>query len=61
LGLIGDDEHITDVTVSANYTIGNLTLIPEIRLDSYTKDIFMDNGETMNSLSSVLLAAVYSF
>jgi len=61
LGLVGDGESITDITLSANYTIGNLTLIPEVRLDSYTKEFVIDNGETLNSLSSVVLAAVYSF
>lgn len=53
------DESVFDVTLSANYTTGNLTIIPEVRLDSASADLF-DAG-TSSSLSSFLLAAVYGF
>lgn len=46
-------------TLSANYTVENLTLIPEFRLDSLSADLF-DDG-TSSSLSSFVLAAVYGF
>ena len=58
------DSSIFATTLSANYTIGSLTIIPEIRLDSASDNF---NGFTNNSadptksLSSFLLAAVYSF
>jgi hypothetical protein len=58
------DSSIFATTLSANYTIGSLTIIPEIRLDSASENF---NGFTNNSadptksLSSFLLAAVYSF
>lgn len=59
------DESVIDLTLSANYSIGNLTLIPEIRLDSYSEeDVVISDlpaGETTSSLSSFLLAAVYAF
>jgi hypothetical protein len=58
------DSSIFATTLSANYTIGALTIIPEVRLDSASEDF---NGFTNNSadptksLSSFLLAAVYAF
>jgi hypothetical protein len=58
------DSSIFATTLSANYTIGSLTIIPEVRLDSASDNF---NGFTNNSadptksLSSFLLAAVYSF
>ncbi len=62
LGLVGDGETIFDVTLSGNATIGNLTLIPEIRLDSYSNDVIIAaDGSMKSSLSSFVLAAVYSF
>jgi hypothetical protein len=66
-GAIGtgvEDSSIFATTLSANYTIGSLTIIPELRLDSASDNF---NGFTNNSadptksLSSFLLAAVYSF
>lgn len=58
-------ESVIDLTLSANYTVGNLTLIPEIRLDSYSLDdtVITDlpAGDTASSLSSFILAAVYAF
>jgi len=47
-----------DFTISANYTVGSLTLIPEIRFDALTDAAFADGEE---SLSSFILAAVYGF
>jgi len=46
-------------TLSANYTVDNLTLIPEFRLDSASADVF-DTGSS-STLSSFVLAAVYGF
>ncbi len=50
--VVGTDESVTDLTLSANYKIGALTLIPEVRIDMYSN---------ADNLSSVLLAAVYAF
>ena len=61
----GDDENVIDVTLSANYKIGNLTIIPEVRLDKFSSDIIYPDGldltDTQDNLTSFLLAAVYSF
>ena len=63
--VVGIDESVLDFTVSAQYKVGNMTLIPEFRIDSYSSDnaVILDgvSGETGSSLASFLLAAVYSF
>ncbi|MBT8286589.1 MAG: porin [Flavobacteriaceae bacterium] len=57
-----DDETVFAATLSANYKVENLTIIPEIRLDSWSEDVYFDNDlEPTKSLASFLLAAVYSF
>ncbi len=60
-----DKESVFDVTLSANYKVGNLTLIPEIRLDAFSQDIVTPDMEKATdvegSLASFVLAAVYSF
>ena len=56
------DGNVFDLTVSGNINIGNLRLIPEVRMDFYSEDIIINNNDELsNSLASVLLAAVYSF
>lgn len=53
---------IIDLTLSLNYTIGDLTLIPEIRYDMASEDVFYDRSSIpTNGLASFLLAAVYKF
>ncbi|MEM9846674.1 MAG: porin [Bacteroidota bacterium] len=66
-GIIGayDSEltaSIIDLTLSANITLGDLTIIPELRLDSASEDIFTDgDGKATATLPSFLLAGVYAF
>ena len=57
------DASVLALTLSANYTVGNLTIIPELRLDSASEDATFLNSslDPSSSLSSFLLAAVYSF
>ncbi|MEQ9425085.1 MAG: outer membrane beta-barrel protein [Cyclobacteriaceae bacterium] len=56
------DENVLDVTLSANYSVGNLTIIPEFRVDLGSDDFFMnDELAPQSSLSSFLVAAVYAF
>jgi len=60
--VVGEDENVLDATLSANYTIGKLTIIPEFRVDMVSQDIFDDgNGGLDKSLSSFLLAIIYGF
>lgn len=65
-GVVGlDDEgngSVVNVTLTGRAQIGNLTLIPELRVDSTSEDTFIDNNlEPGKGLASFLLAAVYSF
>lgn len=62
VGVLADGETVFDVTLSANYTVGNLTIIPEFRADFGSEDFFLDDElAPQSSLSSFLLAAVYAF
>ncbi|MCK8480473.1 outer membrane beta-barrel protein [Psychroserpens algicola] len=57
-----DDETVFAATLSANYSIDDLTIIPEIRLDSWSEEFYFDNDlEPSKSLASFLVAAVYKF
>ncbi len=59
------DGSVIDITLTGQYKVGDLTLIPELRLDSTSEDSFSDNDSpgtpNTKSLSSFVLAAVYSF
>ncbi|MDB2493344.1 porin [Flavobacteriaceae bacterium] len=57
------DADVFAVTLTGNYSVGNLMIKPELRLDSACEDAtFMgNNAKSSNSLSSFVLAAVYSF
>jgi len=59
-----DDTPVTALTLTGSYTVDNLIIKPEFRLDSYGNDVepfFNNNGDPNKSLSSFLLAAIYSF
>ena len=59
-----DEENIFATTLTGKFTIENLTIIPEIRLDAWGNDFepFLDSDlEATSNLSSFLIAAVYSF
>lgn len=55
--------NVTAITLSGNYKVAGLTIIPEFRMDSNSdKLIFMDaNMAASKSASQFLLAAVYGF
>ena len=67
LGAIGANDaegkaSVVAVTLTGSATIGDLTIKPELRLDSASEDAFVDSdGAPLGSLSSFVLAAVYSF
>ncbi len=50
-------------TLTGSYTAGNLTIKPELRLDSTSEDTFLEdsNGDVGKSLASFVLGAIYSF
>ncbi len=56
------DGTVFATTITGSYDIGNLTLKPELRLDSTSEDSFLDNdGDATKSLSSFVLGAIYKF
>ena len=56
------DANVFAATLSGNVKIGELTLIPEFRVDTASEDAFFDRDlESQKSLGSFVLAAVYSF
>lgn len=63
LGLFTTDESVIDITLSANYSVGSLTFIPEFRVDLYSEDIIVPEAgkAAQGSLASFLVAAVYAF
>jgi len=57
-----DDENVIAVTLSGNYSIGGLKIIPEFRFDNWSDDYYLDkDSEPTSSLASFLVAAVYAF
>ncbi|WP_192346544.1 porin [Algoriphagus sp. Y33] len=59
----GGEGSVFATTLSGNVRINkNLTLIPELRLDSMSEDFFKDNDlNDSKSLASFMLAAVFAF
>jgi hypothetical protein len=56
------DTDVTAFTLSGNYKISGLTIIPEFRLDSNSDEVFVDSDMApTKSASQVLLAVVYGF
>lgn len=56
------DGSVFDITLSAPYKVGDLTIIPEVRLDVMSEDYFVDSDlMPTKNLSSFTLAAVYAF
>ncbi|WP_269223380.1 outer membrane beta-barrel protein [Flavobacterium sp. IMCC34518] len=49
-------------TLSLNYKVGNMTIIPEIRIDSASNDIFVTNDDSFKGVNTyALVAATYTF
>ena len=56
------ETNASDFTLSANYSVGNLTIIPEFRIDTNDEDVFTeDDGTPSSSLASFVLAFTYGF
>ena len=56
------DASVLAVTLTGSYTVGDLTIKPEFRLDSASEDTFLDTDlEPNSSLSSILIAGIYKF
>lgn len=62
--LISEDPSVLALTLTGSYTVENLIIKPEFRLDSWGSDYepyFDTDGAGSKNLSSFLLAAIYSF
>ena len=59
----GDDTNVITPTLTGNYSVGNLTFRPELRLDSASEDIFWNSeaDDTQGGLTTFTLAAIYRF
>jgi hypothetical protein len=56
------DTTVFTPTLTGRYSVGDLTIIPELRLDSASEDLFVDgDGGATGALSAFNLAAVYTF
>ncbi|HRH47987.1 MAG TPA: porin [Panacibacter sp.] len=53
--------NIFQTTLSANFKVGNLLIIPELRLDNASQEIFEKKDGTTKSTATGILAVVYSF
>lgn len=59
---VSDDPSIFAATLTGSYTIENLMIKPELRLDSGSDEFYFNNDlAPTKSLSSFLIAAIYSF
>lgn len=58
-----EDPSVLSFTLTGSYTIDNLIIKPEIRLDSWSETLpYIDNdGAPSDNLSSFLVAAIYQF
>ena len=59
--VLGFGTSIFDLTLSPNIKMGNLTIIPELRLDAAKNEIFQKNDGTTKSTIAGILAATYHF
>ncbi|MCE7864984.1 MAG: porin [Bacteroidetes bacterium CHB5] len=65
LGIFGTDAEgkgsVMEFTLSGNYKVGGLTLIPEVRVDRTSENSFYKGTDEKNLMPSLTLAAVYKF
>lgn len=62
IGTSTEDSSVYAVTATANIKVGELTITPELRLDSSSEDFFLDKDLiSQKNLSSFVLATTYKF
>lgn len=60
--VLGFGGTVFETTLSANFKIDNLTIIPEFRLDNSSQELFTkSSGDPTKSTGSFILAATYHF
>ncbi|MDQ0104986.1 porin [Chitinophaga terrae (ex Kim and Jung 2007)] len=61
-GGVPDGGNVVAGTLTLNYKVGNLTIMPEIRLDKASANIFQKkDGKAVDQSGNVLIAATYHF
>ncbi len=62
LGIFGEEGNIFATTLSGNFKVDNLTIIPEFRFDNANNEIFIKHdGTPSKNTTSFILAATYHF
>ncbi len=59
-----EDDSVFATTLTGSYTIENLTIKPELRIDTNSEDVFLNNDSTpepTNSFATFLVGAIYAF
>lgn len=59
-----DDQDVLALTLTGSYSIENLTIKPELRLDSNSQEVYLGSDgltDPSKSLAAFTLAAIYSF
>ncbi len=58
-----DDDTVFAATLTGSYAVGDLTIKPELRIDSFEEEVIpnADLDDLQKSLASFTLAAIYSF
>ncbi|WP_313791287.1 outer membrane beta-barrel protein [Lacinutrix neustonica] len=60
--LVSDDPSVLVVTLTGSYSVEDLIIKPELRLDNGSEDIFIDTDlMPTKSLASFVIAAIYKF
>lgn len=63
-GPIGADNNVFATTLTGSYTVENLTIKPEFRIDTTSNDSFIDNdgiADSSKNLATFLVGAIYAF
>jgi hypothetical protein len=56
------DGNVIAATLSGNYKVGGLIIIPEVRFDKTSEDSYTDkDGDATDTMTTLTLAAVYKF
>ena len=61
IGSISGDGDNTSFTITGSYTSGNMIIKPEIRLDTASGQFYTNADGATDSLSTFIVAAIYSF
>ncbi|MFD1615693.1 outer membrane beta-barrel protein [Gelatiniphilus marinus] len=57
-----DEPHVFSITLTGSYTVENLIIKPELRLDSNSEKVYFDSDlMPVNSFAALTLAAIYMF